>query len=36
MKKAFALILTLILLSQALPWTAFAKTVDPITEDRGQ
>ena len=32
MKKAFALILTLILLSQALPLTAFAKTVDPITE----
>ena len=32
MKKAFALILTLILLAQALPWTAFAKTIDPITE----
>ena len=32
MNKAFALILALILLSQALPWTAFAKTVVPITE----
>ena len=31
MKKWIAAILTLVMLSQALPWTAFAATGDPIT-----
>ena len=32
MKKAFALILTLVMLCQALPWTAFAAVGKVLTE----
>ncbi|MBQ3477169.1 MAG: hypothetical protein IJH25_03235, partial [Clostridia bacterium] len=32
MKKAFALILTLVMLGQALPWTAFAAVGKALTE----
>ena len=32
MKKWIAAILTLVMLSQALPWTAFAATGDMITD----
>jgi len=33
MKKALALILALVLLCQALPWTAFASGIEPLSED---
>ena len=32
MRKAIALVLTLVMLSQALPWTAFASAVEPVSE----
>ena len=32
MKKWIAALLALVMLSQALPWTAFAATGDPITD----